>query len=60
MIAFHSLEDRAVKETFRALDRHGFRMLTKKPLRPAEDETRRNPRARSARLRALAREEAAA
>ena len=60
VIAFHSLEDRAVKETFRALDRHGFRTLTKKPLRPSEDETRRNPRARSARLRALAREEAAA
>jgi 16S rRNA (cytosine1402-N4)-methyltransferase len=60
VIAFHSLEDRAVKETFRALDRHGFRTLTKKPLRSSEDETRRNPRARSARLRALAREEAVA
>jgi 16S rRNA (cytosine1402-N4)-methyltransferase len=59
VIAFHSLEDRAVKETFRALDGHGFRSLTKKPLRPSEDETRRNPRARSARLRGLAREEAA-
>lgn len=59
VIAFHSLEDRAVKETFRALDRHGFRALTRKPLRPSEEETRRNPRARSARLRGLVREEAA-
>jgi len=59
VIAFHSLEDRAVKESFRALDRQGFRLLTRKPLRPAEEETRRNPRARSARLRGLAREEAA-
>jgi 16S rRNA (cytosine1402-N4)-methyltransferase len=59
VIAFHSLEDRAVKESFRALDRHGFRTLTRKPLRPGDDETRRNPRSRSARLRALAREEAA-
>ncbi len=59
VIAFHSLEDRAAKETFRALDRRGFRLLTRKPLRPGDEETRRNPRARSARLRALAREEAA-
>jgi len=60
VIAFHSLEDRAVKEAFRSLATRGFRILTKKPLRPGEDEVRRNPRARSARLRALAREEAAA
>ncbi len=59
VIAFHSLEDRAVKETFRSLAGRGFAALTKKPLRPGEQETRRNPRARSARLRALAREEAA-
>ena len=59
VIAFHSLEDRAVKESFRALAPRGFCALTKKPLRPGEDETRRNPRARSARLRALVREEAA-
>jgi 16S rRNA (cytosine1402-N4)-methyltransferase len=59
VIAFHSLEDRAVKESFRALATRGFRALTKKPLRPGEEETRRNPRSRSARLRALVREEAA-
>ncbi len=52
VIAFHSLEDRAVKESFRALAGRGFRLLTRKPLRPGEEETRRNPRARSAKLRA--------
>jgi 16S rRNA (cytosine1402-N4)-methyltransferase len=59
VIAFHSLEDRAAKESFRGLAARGFRLLTKKPLRPGEQETRRNPRARSARLRAIAREEPA-
>jgi 16S rRNA (cytosine1402-N4)-methyltransferase len=61
VIAFHSLEDRAVKNAFRDLSRRGCRQLTKKPVRPSEAETRANPRARSARLRALAvnREEAA-
>ena len=60
VIADHSLEDRASKEAFRALSTRGFRLLTKKPVRPGEDEVRANPRARSARLRALQREEAAA
>ena len=60
VIAFHSLEDRAAKEAFRALSMQGFRILTKKPVRPGEAEVRSNPRARSARLRAVAREEAAA
>ena len=60
VIAFHSLEDRAVKEAFRSLAGRGFRLLTKKPVRPTEAEVRRNPRARSARLRAVTREEAAA
>jgi 16S rRNA (cytosine1402-N4)-methyltransferase len=59
VIAFHSLEDRAAKQAFRALETRGFRVLTKKPLRPGEQETRDNPRARSARLRAIVREEAA-
>ncbi len=59
VIAFHSLEDREVKTTFRGLSREGYTLLTKKPVRPSEAETRSNPRARSARLRALAREEAA-
>jgi 16S rRNA (cytosine1402-N4)-methyltransferase len=60
VIAFHSLEDRAVKEAFRALAGRGFLVLTKKPVRPGEAEVRANPRARSARLRALERGEAAA
>jgi 16S rRNA (cytosine1402-N4)-methyltransferase len=60
VIAFHSLEDRAVKQAFRSLAERGFSLLTRKPLRPGEAELRRNPRARSARLRALLREEAAA
>ena len=60
VIAFHSLEDRAAKHAFRALAGRGFSLLTRKPLRPGEAELRRNPRARSARLRALAREAAAA
>jgi 16S rRNA (cytosine1402-N4)-methyltransferase len=59
VIAFHSLEDRAVKTAFRALAGGGFSLVARKPLRPSAEETRRNPRARSARLRALRREEAA-
>ena len=55
VISFHSLEDRIVKRTLRELERGGelaMRILTRKPLRPAEEELARNPRARSARLRA--------
>ncbi len=55
VISFHSLEDRIVKHTLRELERGGelaLRILTRKPLRPAEEELARNPRARSARLRA--------
>jgi 16S rRNA (cytosine1402-N4)-methyltransferase len=55
VIAFHSLEDREIKQAFRAAATRGFVLVTKKPLRPAEDEVRRNPRSRSARLRALER-----
>jgi 16S rRNA (cytosine1402-N4)-methyltransferase len=60
VIAFHSLEDREVKQTFRALASRGFRILTKKPMAPGAEETARNPRARSAKLRAIERVEAAA
>ncbi len=55
VITFHSLEDRIVKHTLRALEQKGeigIRVLTRKPLRPAESELERNPRARSAKLRA--------
>jgi 16S rRNA (cytosine1402-N4)-methyltransferase len=58
IVTFHSLEDRIVKHTLRALDRGGdagIRVLTKKPLVPGEEEIRRNPRARSAKLRAAER-----
>jgi 16S rRNA (cytosine1402-N4)-methyltransferase len=58
VIAFHSLEDREVKLAFRALSTAGFRLITRKPLRPGEEEVGRNPRARSARLRAIEREAA--
>jgi 16S rRNA (cytosine1402-N4)-methyltransferase len=55
VIAFHSLEDREVKQTLRDLARDGFTLLTRKPRRPDAEEVARNPRARSARLRALER-----
>ena len=52
VISFHSLEDRIVKHTFRALAQSEVvKVLTKKPIRPTDEEVRRNPRARSAKLR---------
>jgi 16S rRNA (cytosine1402-N4)-methyltransferase len=57
-ISFHSLEDREVKNTFRELSASGFRVLTRKPVRPSEAQIAANPRCRSARLRALEREAA--
>ncbi len=67
-ISYHSLEDRIVKDAFRSWAQscvcppelpecrcRGYplgRVLTKKPVRPSQDEVARNPRARSARLRA--------
>ncbi|MBQ4297108.1 MAG: 16S rRNA (cytosine(1402)-N(4))-methyltransferase RsmH [Clostridia bacterium] len=67
VITFHSLEDRAVKETFADLAsgctcppdfpvcvcgrRPRIRILNKKPILPSEEETETNPRARSAKLR---------
>jgi 16S rRNA (cytosine1402-N4)-methyltransferase len=57
VITFHSLEDRIVKHTFRALvqAREALRILTKRPVVPGEAELDRNPRARSAKLRAIER-----
>jgi 16S rRNA (cytosine1402-N4)-methyltransferase len=57
VITFHSLEDRIVKHTMRGLaqDGAGLRVLTKKPLVATDAERERNPRSRSAKLRALAR-----
>ncbi len=70
VVAYHSLEDRLVKESF-TREAKGcvcpphrpcvcgrspvFMVLTRKPIRPGEDEVARNPRARSARLRAVER-----
>ena len=52
IISFHSLEDRLVKNAFRELAKKGTgRIVTKKPVVPEEEETRANPRARSAKLR---------
>jgi 16S rRNA (cytosine1402-N4)-methyltransferase len=49
IISFHSLEDRIVKTTFR--DDPRLHALTKKPILPSAEESARNPRARSAKLR---------
>ena len=67
IISFHSLEDRIVKEQFRALSRAcicppkapicvcqhtpTLQVLTKRPIAPTHEEVRRNPRSRSAKLR---------
>ncbi len=58
VISFHSLEDRIVKETFRGLEKGTdqgamamMRVVTKRPITPSEEERRRNPRSRSAKLR---------
>jgi len=54
VISFHSLEDRIVKDAFRegANKYKHFRVLTKKPVTASEEEQDRNPRARSAKMRA--------
>lgn len=52
VISFHSLEDRIVKHRFKEFQKGELgRVVTKKPLTPADDEMRRNPRSRSAKLR---------
>ena len=57
VIAFHSLEDKVVKHTFRRLAEGSskWRVVTRRPVVPGDDECARNPRARSARLRVLER-----
>jgi 16S rRNA (cytosine1402-N4)-methyltransferase len=52
-ISYHSLEDRIVKRSLN--EREDLEVLTKKPLRPSVAEAARNPRARSAKLRAAER-----
>jgi 16S rRNA (cytosine1402-N4)-methyltransferase len=58
VISFHSLEDRVVKHTLRGLQAAGeigLTVRTKRPVVPSETEVERNPRARSAKLRAAER-----
>ena len=58
IITFHSLEDRIVKHTLRAIQSAGevgLQVLTKRPVVPSEAEVERNVRARSAKLRAAER-----
>lgn len=58
VISFHSLEDRMVKHTFR--DSEELDPLTKRPIIASDEERERNPRARSAKLRAARRVEVSA
>jgi 16S rRNA (cytosine1402-N4)-methyltransferase len=53
VITFHSLEDRVVKHVFRRIE--AVRILTKRPIVAGDEEVARNPRARSAKLRAVER-----
>ena len=56
VISFHSLEDRIVKDSLREGVKQGhYKLLTKKPVTPGDEEIGRNPRARSAKLRAAER-----
>jgi 16S rRNA (cytosine1402-N4)-methyltransferase len=56
IISFHSLEDRIVKDAFREGAKQGvYEMLTKKPVTASNEEIDRNPRSRSAKLRAAQR-----
>jgi len=53
IISFHSLEDRTVKDALRQGVKQGYyQLLTKKPVTATEEEIDRNPRSRSAKLRA--------
>ncbi len=54
ILAFHSLEDRIVKQAFQTMAKEGkAALLTKKPIVVGEAEVRSNPRSRSAKLRAI-------
>ncbi len=58
VLTFHSLEDRIIKHTLRALQAdsaNGLTVRTKRPEVPSDEEVARNPRSRSAKLRAAAR-----
>jgi len=53
VLSYQSSEDRVVKQRFRALSAEGWLLLTRRPIRPGEQEIDDNPRARSAKLRAI-------
>jgi 16S rRNA (cytosine1402-N4)-methyltransferase len=55
VISYHSLEDRLVKQAFKKMG-SGYIIVTKKVIMPSDDEIRKNPRARSAKLRVMERE----
>ncbi len=55
IISFHSLEDRIVKWAFRRFSEGPYEVLTRKPLQAQKEEIEQNPRARSAKLRAIKR-----
>jgi 16S rRNA (cytosine1402-N4)-methyltransferase len=56
ILAYHSLEDRIVKNAFRKLAKEGlFNIITKKPLVPSQQEQKLNPSSRSAKLRVVER-----
>jgi 16S rRNA (cytosine1402-N4)-methyltransferase len=56
VISFHSLEDRIIKKTFEKWEKEGKGIImTKKPIIPSEEETQRNRRARSSKLRVFER-----
>jgi 16S rRNA (cytosine1402-N4)-methyltransferase len=56
VISFHSLEDRIVKDALREGAKQGcYRLLTKKPVTAGGEEIDRNPRSRSAKMRAAER-----
>jgi 16S rRNA (cytosine1402-N4)-methyltransferase len=61
VISFHSLEDRLVKDAMREGARVGmYHLDSRKPITAEEEETDRNPRSRSAKLRAAERMDPAA
>jgi 16S rRNA (cytosine1402-N4)-methyltransferase len=56
VISFHSLEDRIVKDALREGVKQGhYRLLLKRPMTAGQEEIERNPRSRSAKLRAAER-----
>jgi 16S rRNA (cytosine1402-N4)-methyltransferase len=60
IISFHSLEDRIVKHKFKEIvdkQENQYKIITKKPVLPTDEEMENNPRSRSAKLRVLCRQE---